>query len=321
MTETRPATAELVESDREHGSAWISLRALEALRDRAAALASRTGETGETGERVARPELLAFVRRLIAARPAMAAPANRVRRALAAALSAAGDSGGRDFAAALERAAAEAIEDARAADRAAAGHAAARVAGRRVLALSRSGTVEEALRSARPRPRVVVAESRPGGEGIGVAARLREAGVEARVVSDTAVAWAIAECGIEAVVVGADTVLPSGAVINKIGTLAAALAARAAGVPLWAVAARDKVAPRPLDPPAELAAREALPGDPGFALEVPLFEQVPAEWVTAVITEDGPLDAGGVAAVARAAAERVRTLEETLGSAGSGSGW
>lgn len=330
MVEPRAASVETVESDREHGSAWISLRALEALRDRAA-------------ERASRRELLALGRRLIAARPAMAAPANRVRRALADALAAASATGSETdddrFAEALERAAGEAIERALAADRAAAVHAAGRIAGRSVLTLSRSGTVETALTEARPRPAVVVAESRPGGEGIGVAERLRGAGIDAVVVPDVAIAWAIAERGVQAVLVGADTVLPSGGlvrterrgrqpvgvgaaasarsrggVVNKIGTLAAALAASAAGVPLWAVAACDKVAPGPLEPPAERADPAGLSEVAGVELAVPMFEVVPTGLVAGVITEDGLLDAAGVAAAARVAFDLRRSLEKSLGN-------
>ncbi|HXV94788.1 MAG TPA: hypothetical protein VD813_15900, partial [Pseudonocardia sp.] len=189
------------------------------------------------------------------------------------------------------------------------------VAGKRVLTLSRSGAVEAALAAARPRPpAVVVLESRPGGEGVGVAERLAAAGLRVILVPDAAVAWAIAEHGIEAVLVGADTVLPPprGAVVNKTGTRPAALAARAAGVPVWAVAACDKVAPaarhgtapRPLPPPDERADAGALyAAAAAVEVEAPLFEATPADLVTAVITERGPLTPAEVAAVAREMAD------------------
>lgn len=311
-----------VAADREHGSAWISLRALEVLRDRAGELAAGAGghERAGGGDPAWR-ELAALARQLAAARPAMAAPANRVNRAMREARAAGGG------AEAVERAAHAGIERALAADRDASARAAEMVAGRTVLTLSRSGTVEAALTGAHPPPAaVIVAESRPGGEGVGVAERLAAAGLRVVLVPDAAVAWAIAAHRVEAVLIGADTVLPSGGVLsveqggrepaqvgaasparsrggvlNKIGTLPAALAASAAGVLVWAIAACDKVAPRPLEPPGE----QADPGDvyagsaPGVEAGSPLFEVTPADLIAAVITERGALSADEVDAVAR----------------------
>jgi len=297
-------TTETVEHDREHGSAWIALAALEVLRDRAGELAAGVGAAA--GEGAEGPELAALARRLAAARPAMAAPANRVHRAMREARAAGGG------AAAVERAAHAGIERALAADRGAAERAAEQIAGRRVLTLSRSGTVEAALTAARPRPPVVVVlESRPGGEGVGVAERLAAAGLRVILAPDAAVAWAIAEHRIEAVLIGADTVRPSG-LVNKAGTLPAALAARAAGIPVWAVAACDKVAPaarhkiapRALPPPEERAEPGALYGGAAeIEVAAPFFEVTPAELVTAVITERGALAPAEIAAVAREMAE------------------
>lgn len=281
---------ETVAGDREHGSAWISLRALEVLRDRAGELAA-----GGRDDEAARRELAGLARRLAAARPAMAAPANRIHRAMGEARAAGGG------AETIERAAHAGIGRALDADREASARAAERVAGRTVLTLSRSGTAEAALTAARPRPTaVVVAESRPGGEGIGVAERLAAAGLRVVLVPDAAVAWAIAERGVEALLIGADTVLPSGAVVNKVGTRPAALAAAAAGVPVWAVAACDKVAPRPLGAPAEHADPAALyAGDAAIEVATPLFEIAPAESIAAVVTERGALTPAEIAAVAR----------------------
>ncbi|MGM7319819.1 hypothetical protein, partial [Idiomarina sp. ST10R2A5] len=57
--------------------------------------------------------------------------------------------------------------------------------GERVLTLSRSGTVEAAISEAEP-SRVVVAESRPGREGVGTAERLAEAGIDVTLCADSA---------------------------------------------------------------------------------------------------------------------------------------
>jgi len=96
-----------------------------------------------------------------------------------------------------------------------------------------------------------------------------------------------------------------GGVCNKVGTRPAALTAAAAGVPVWAVAASDKVAPRPLEPPGERADPGELyaGGAAGVEAEAPLFETTPGELIAAVITERGDLSSAEVDAVAREMAE------------------
>ncbi|PSQ10366.1 initiation factor 2B [Halobacteriales archaeon QS_5_70_15] len=248
----RPTPGTIAE-DAEHGSSYLSLRALECLRDEAAIAVERAGDW---------EDLASVARDLRSARPSMAVVANRVNRAMHEA------SGERD---AVERAAVEGHRRAREAD---AGAATLDPDWDRVLTLSRSGTVRRALLGATALERVFVAESRPAREGVGVAERL--AG-EYRVTlhTDAAVAHVLATHQVDAVVVGADAVLADGSVVNKTGTRSAALAADREDVPLHAVCAADKISP-----------------DEEPRLEAPGL-------VTAVRTERGPLDTGGIRAVAR----------------------
>jgi 8-oxo-dGTP pyrophosphatase MutT (NUDIX family) len=152
-------SVEDIEQDHTHGSAHLSVLALEVLRHRAGLLAHR-GAEGEP----APEQLRSLARRLLGARPAMTVLANRVNRVLYACRE---ESPGA-FPACVEEEAHRVIGEALAADAAAAGHAAALVKGRRVLTLSRSGTVSRALLEGRPAA-VFVAVSRPGGEGGAVA--------------------------------------------------------------------------------------------------------------------------------------------------------
>ncbi|QLG61240.1 NUDIX domain-containing protein [Halorarum salinum] len=263
-------TVESVRGDATHGSSYLSVRALEALRDGAAVAASWEAVAGTA-------------RDLRDARPAMAAVTNRVNRVMAEA--------DRTPVAVAERAI-EAIADAVDVDDRAAGEAAALLDGP-VLTLSRSGTVAATLVvHAGP---VLVAESRPGGEGRDVAAELADGDPDRGVtlLPDAAVAAVLAEREVSAALVGADTVLPDGDVANKVGTRALALAAAREGVPLYAVTARDKVAGGGEFRP-ESAGFDAPDGVEGFA---PLFDRTPADLVT-VVTEAGPLDAEDVRAVA-----------------------
>lgn len=273
-------TLEIIRDDRDHGSAWLSLRALEVLRDRAAELA-RHVEAGKTDEEDARRELRDLAGRLRSARPTMAVLANRVGRVI-------GETEG--DVQATERAAHEAIRAAHDADDEASARAAELVAGKRVLTLSRSGTVTAALTSSPGPERVWVAESRPLGEGLGVAEELATAGVAVTVLPDAALAHVLASESIDLVLVGADTILASGAVVNKVGTRLATLAAREFGVPVFVVAARDKVSQADEAPQEAVDPREVYAGGAEVDVVDALFEVTPAPGVAGWVTEAGILD-------------------------------
>jgi translation initiation factor 2B subunit (eIF-2B alpha/beta/delta family)/ADP-ribose pyrophosphatase YjhB (NUDIX family) len=284
-------TVETVRANREHGSAALSVRALAVLRDRAGELAAGDDHPDEG----AWATFADLAGELVHARPGMAALANRVNRVMATV--------DERTPAAVERRAGDAMAAALSADEAAAAVAADRLSGT-VLTLSRSGTVLAALREA-DLDGVVVATSHPGGEGVGVAERLRAAGADVTLVPDATVAHHLGTAAVDAVVVGADAVLPDGGVVNKVGTRAAALAAAREGVPLLAVAARDKVLPAAPDgeraPDLGSVDRAAVyDGDADIEVATPLFDVTPPELVDAVVTEDGALAPGDVERVAAA---------------------
>jgi translation initiation factor 2B subunit (eIF-2B alpha/beta/delta family) len=267
-----------ITNDTSHGSAYLSLRALEVLRDRAGLLAATDAPDIED----ARARLVETARRLLAARPSMAALANRIHRVMH-------ESHPEPTAAAIETTAHEAIGRAVDADAETARRAAEQVAGNRVLTLSRSGTVLDALRHADPAPSVVVATSQPGGEGIGVAEALAGAGLDVTLIPDAAVATTLADGTVDAVLVGTDTVRPAGAVVNKVGTRHAALAAHREEVPFYAAGAVDKVSVEDSQSANEEADPQTVYDGPA-ALEVaaPRFDETPPDLVTGgLITERG----------------------------------
>ncbi|WP_135365210.1 NUDIX domain-containing protein [Halosimplex halophilum] len=301
-------TVQTVAEDAQHGSAWISLRALEVLRDEAALAvegvgcggASADGDgTDADGTPADWTDLVAVARALLDAHPSMAVVANRVNRAMDAASEEATP-------AALEAASFEGIERASAADADAAALAADRLPGR-IATLSRSGTVAAAVERADP-DAVLIAESRPGREGVGTAERFAEATDAAvTLTTDAALADRLAATDIGAVVVGADTVLPDGRVVNKVGTRGAAAAAAAEGIDCYVVAASDKIAAASGEDRAGTAddvdreerdPREVYDGDAPVSVENPTFDVTPPELVDAVLTERGALDADGIRAVA-----------------------
>lgn len=272
-----PSIVELA-NDTTHGSAYLSHRALEVLRDRAGLLAT----TDVSDIEDTRARLVETAHRLLEARPSMAALANRIHRVMNA-------SHPELTPAAVDVNAHDAIGHAVDAGADAARRAAEQIAGRRVLTLSRSGTVFDALQKADPAPTVIVAASRPGGEGIGVAEALTDAGLDVTLLPDAALATILAEGDVDTVLVGADTVRPSGAVVNKVGTRSVALAALRANVPFYATCAVDKIA---VDDD-RVSIEEADPqtvydGPLSVTVSAPRFDETPPDLVTGgIITDRG----------------------------------
>jgi translation initiation factor 2B subunit (eIF-2B alpha/beta/delta family)/8-oxo-dGTP pyrophosphatase MutT (NUDIX family) len=288
-------SVESVAGDTDHGSAYVSLRALEVLRDTAADAAANDGDAAAVLERAAD---------LRTARSAMGVVRNRLDRVLAEA------DGDTDPPSVVD-CAAVACERALAVDDEAAEAAADRV-GDRVLTLSRSGTVLQALGRADPEA-VFVAESRPAREGVGVAEALADAGLDVTLCVDAAVAHVAATEAVDTVLVGADSVLADGTVVNKVGTRPAALAAADVGADCYAVCATDKVVPdSTVDP--ETGPPDAVQATPArVAVRNPTFEVTPPGHFTGIVTEAGVLSPADVAAIAADHAAVRATADAVLG--------
>lgn len=317
----RPSV-ETIASDTDHGSAYVSLRALEVLRDEAALARvsdydpetvramvdngdSETGrEVADTGARevdtsteavdtwtVEHPRGVA--RELLAARPAMAVVRNRVNRVMATA---------EDDPEHIEKAAHEAIQRAVCVDRETAEHAAEILDGARVATLSRSGTVLRALTTATPEA-LLVAESRPGREGVEVAERVANASqttvgddteTAVTLTTDAAFAHELAAWDADLLVVGADSILADGRLVNKVGTRGAAITAQYEGIPVLVVTASDKISP---DAALDLEPRdstEVYDGPASVSVANPTFDLTPPDCIDSVVTEHGKLDSESI---------------------------
>jgi translation initiation factor 2B subunit (eIF-2B alpha/beta/delta family)/8-oxo-dGTP pyrophosphatase MutT (NUDIX family) len=285
-------TVETVETDETSGSAAISVTALEALRDAASEAAH--ADSVDSPAVADWDGVVEVARRLRDARPSMVVVANRVNRVLSKS----------DGAQAVAERAHDAIGTALGADGQAASEAATLLGHLNadpptVCTISRSGTVLTALRETDAR--VYVGESRTGNEGVAVAEELARVGHDVTLTTDAALASIVA--GMvgpkpDAVLVGADAVLPDGSVVNKVGTRSLGLACVREGVPLYVVASRDKVAGDAV-PWGEAAESAALyDGDAPLDVENPVFDLTPAVCVDGVVTETGVLDESGVDAVA-----------------------
>lgn len=189
---------ETIATDSDHGSAWLSIRALEVLRDEAGILAwgDRQGDWAAMTE---------TARDLRDVRPSMPVIANRVNRVMARAPSRADG---------VEPVARSVLESSREADR-----EAATVAGDRlpeqVATLSRSGTVRATVDHSMP-DSVLIAESRPGSEGRAVAEELADE-CAVTLTSGAGFPWAIHDWGADVVVVGADAIYPGGVSATRSG--------------------------------------------------------------------------------------------------------
>ena len=166
------------------------------------------------------------------------------------------------------------------------------------LTLSSSEVVYRGLVAAHRRgrlARVVVAESRPGCEGVAVARRLAAQGVPVRVIVDALGPAVAAE--VHVVVLGADAVTRT-AVWNKCGSLGVALAASATRRPTFVVTTGDRLLG------SRLARRVALAEtEPRAILSRPprgvrainrLFDTTPLRLITRVVTEAGAMEPAAV---------------------------
>jgi translation initiation factor 2B subunit (eIF-2B alpha/beta/delta family)/ADP-ribose pyrophosphatase YjhB (NUDIX family) len=282
---------ETVAADRDHGSTYLSVRALDVLRDEAG-----VATVDESDESDALTDLRSVAAALRDARPSMPVVENRVNRAMHAASEGTVDAPTRTPDA-VERAAIDTVDRALSADSEAAA-VAADYLGAGVATLSRSGTVLAALERADPEA-VLVAESRPGGEGRATAeAVAARTDAEVTVTTDAAFAGRLVAADAETFLVGADAVLPDGRVVNKVGTRAAATVATREGLDCYAVTALDKVATREAFDAESRDPTEVYDGDADVAVANPTFEATPADRFDAVLTERGALDAADLAAVA-----------------------
>ncbi len=143
---------------------------------------------------------------------------------------------------------------------------------------------------------VIASETRPLLQGARLTAwELGRLGVPYRVAVDGAGPFLMARGEVDAVIVGADRICANHDVVNKIGTYAHALGARAAGIPFIVVAPESTVdtgTPTGRDvqiedrgPTEVLGFRSQRVAPTGAAAVNPAFDVTPAGLVTAIVTD------------------------------------
>ncbi|NJC66811.1 S-methyl-5-thioribose-1-phosphate isomerase [Planosporangium flavigriseum] len=143
---------------------------------------------------------------------------------------------------------------------------------------------------------MVASETRPLLQGARLTAwELGRAGIPYRLIVDGAGPFLMSRGEVDAVIVGADRICANGDVVNKVGTYAHALGARAAGIPFVVVAPESTV---DLDTPsgdaveiedrgaAEVVAFRGVAFAPeGAGTANPAFDVTPYPLVTAIVTD------------------------------------
>ncbi|GII82531.1 methylthioribose-1-phosphate isomerase [Sphaerisporangium siamense] len=257
------------------------------------------------GPEAAEERLRAAGRRLIATRPTN----NHIRDAVHAILAATVDgplagAPGEELAPAVAKAAAGHDAAYRAGARALGRHAAALLPdGARVLTHCWGdaylvGAVQAAQESGK-RLEFVCTETRPYLQGARLtAATLVEMGYRPTVITDGMVPSALADGLADVALTASDRVTMDGHVVNKVGTLAVALAAQAFGAPFYVLShAPDPLSPGIADVEIEhrdgeevlhvLGARSAAEGTRGY---YPAFDATPPHLVTRIVTERGAFE-------------------------------
>ncbi|WP_433052978.1 S-methyl-5-thioribose-1-phosphate isomerase [Dactylosporangium sp. CS-033363] len=139
---------------------------------------------------------------------------------------------------------------------------------------------------------VVASETRPLLQGARLTTwELRNQGIPHRLAVDSAGPFLMARGEVDAVILGADRICANGDVVNKIGSYAHALGARAAGIPFICVAPESTVdlgtasgADVEIEDRGSIEVAGTAAPEGTEAIN-PAFDVTPAELVTAVVTE------------------------------------
>jgi ribose 1,5-bisphosphate isomerase len=157
------------------------------------------------------------------------------------------------------------------------------------------GCIIEAHRSGKEIS-VLATEVRPRNQGLITIRTLNDAGIKTSYIVDSAVRSFIHD--VDLVIVGADAVTVSGAVVNKIGTSQVAHTAAEARVNMIVATETYKFAPRTIIGEfieiEERAANEVLADEiartlPNVTVRNPAFDVTPAEFVDLIVTEAGAI--------------------------------
>lgn len=281
-----------VRNDREHGSRWLVRETLQILRDLAAQVQSQQGSEAQH-----MPRLYDVGKQLAQARPSMAALASAVGQVLHV-------EGGSE---AVKKAAEQLLQEYDTATSRIATYAAPFLKGM-LMTCSISGTVQEVCTAHKETiERVIALEGRPRYEGRGMARALSQQGIAVTLITDAQADIFLPQCN--AVVVGADSILANGDVLNKAGTALLGWAAQGHFIPFYVLCETLKISPHTWSETNRQENMAMLEEKEGTeVLEHPIegvtvrnfyFDHTPAQLVSKVITEQGVLSRQQIAHIAQ----------------------
>jgi len=279
-------------NDREHGSRWLVKAAIEILRDLA--------QMQELSEDERMERLLVSARKIAQARPAMAALSSAMSQVLNV------NGGGLQD---VVSKAQQMLDTYASATAHITEHARALIQGH-ILTCSISGTVLDVLLALREQiEHVTVLEGRPRYEGRETTRILSQHNMAVTVITDAQADIFLPQC--QSVVVGADTVLINGDVLNKAGTALLAWAAYGRHIPLYVLCETLKISHHRWveHDPARQSANFSLleekeahevwePDNPSITVRNFYFDRTPYRLVTHILTERGIVDRRAIREVA-----------------------
>ncbi len=265
----------MIQNDRDHGSRWLVHETISLLYD----IATQPASSPE--ERI--QQLRHAGNELANARPAMAALAGAVRRVLYA-------PGGLE---AMAREAARLLSEFDSAIEHITNYARPLLTGT-IMTHSLSGTVLDVLTNCLSHiEQIIVLEGRPRYEGREVARILSQKHASVTLITDAQADIFLPQC--HTVIVGADSILANGDILNKAGTALLAWAARGHKVPFYVLSETLKISPYSwsgdITQLEEKESTEVLEqGIDGVSIRNFYFDRTLSKLVTGVITEQGILD-------------------------------
>jgi methylthioribose-1-phosphate isomerase len=157
--------------------------------------------------------------------------------------------------------------------------------------------VIRATRDSGKKIRVIATETRPVQQGSRLTAfELKHDGIDVSLIPDTAVGYTMAKGLINKIIVGADRVLRTGHVFNKIGTYQIALIAKQHGIPFYVASPLSTfdLKSKPEDVVIEQRNGNEVTGigdkktaPEGINVINPAFDMTPPELISGIITEKG----------------------------------
>jgi methylthioribose-1-phosphate isomerase len=173
------------------------------------------------------------------------------------------------------------------------------------LATTKYGTATSPMYLAKEKGwdiKVYADETRPRLQGSTLTAlELQRAGIDVTVITDNMAAMVMSQGKVQAVIVGCDRVAANGDVANKIGTMGVAILAKNFGIPFYVAAPTPTIdlrTPTGKEIPIEEREEEEVTNrfgvytaPKGVNVYNPAFDVTPNEYVTAIVTEKGIVEA------------------------------